>query len=398
MKISVLTTAYPTPEEPNRGAPIWATLDRFRGKVDFEVNCSQARSPAWVRSVIKPRTYLRYPGRLDTTRCPEMPASMLEYFSLPGLTRWFNGRLLARAYQRRAARFRPDAILAYRIYPDGYAAVAVGERLGIPTVISSRGSDLRKIPPRGLARRDTIYAVRRAGAVICVSEDLARIARSLGGANVSLVRNGVNRSVFFPIGQAEARASLGVPPGQRLILFVGNLIPIKDVPSLLRAMAILHNAGETWHAALIGEGRQEADLRGMALELGIQGQVSFLGARSGPQVAAWMNACDVLCLPSESEGLPNVVIEALACGRNVVGTDVGGIPELLSLQTGIVVPRANPSALAEALRRSAATSWDRDAIARSYPWSWDDIAVQTIALCREAVQAVRTGTSPTRLT
>ncbi len=389
MRVSVLTTAYPTPEEPNRGAPIWATLDRFRGKVDFEVNCSLARSPGWVRRVLRPRTYLRYPGAVDRSRCPEMPAALLEYFAIPGVTRWLNGRLLARALERHLRDRRPDVILAYRIYPDGYAAVATGERLGVPAVISSRGSDLRKIPARGLARQDTIYAVRNAAAVLCVSQDLLGIAKSLGGTNVHLVRNGVNREVFRPIEQAEARRQLNVPAERRLILFVGNLIPIKDVPSLLLALASLQKGGERWHAALIGEGRNEPDLRALAEELGIAEQVAFLGAKPAKEIAVWLSACDLFCLPSESEGLPNVVIEALACGRPVVGTDVGGIPELLSPESGIVVPKGNPAALADALSRAGRTTWDRAAVARSYPWSWDDIAVQTLGICREMVQKHR---------
>ena len=389
MKISVVTTAYPTPQEPNRGAPIWSTLDRFRGKVEFEVNCSLARSPGWVRRLVKPRSYLRYPDQLDRTRSPEMPAQVLEYFSLPGLTRWFNGRLLAHALEPAVARRRPDVILAYRVYPDGYAAVAVGKRLGIPAVISSRGSDLRKIPARGLARHDTIAAVRRADAVLCVSEDLARIARQLGGASVHLVRNGVNREIFHPVEQAQARQEVGFPAGQRLVVFVGNLIPLKNVPILLEALAILHNAGETWHAALIGEGHLEPELRHLAGQLGIADRVQFLGARPPRQVAAWLNAADAFCLPSESEGLPNVVIEALACGRTVVGSDAGGIPELLAGETGIVVPRGDAGALAEALGRSGRMHWDRTAISRSYPWSWDEIAKRTITLCWEAYERAK---------
>src|SRR5664279_4165683 len=115
MKISVLTAAYPTPEEPNRGSPIWATLDKFQGKVDFDVNCSVPRGPGWVRRIIPPRSYLRYPEKVDTTVNPGLPAYSLEYFSIPGITRRLNGRLLAHALERHIRRRRPDVILAYRI-------------------------------------------------------------------------------------------------------------------------------------------------------------------------------------------------------------------------------------------------------------------------------------------
>jgi teichuronic acid biosynthesis glycosyltransferase TuaC len=385
MRVSVVTTAYPTPEEPNRGAPIWATLEKFQGKVDFEVNCSLARSPQWVRNVLRPRSYLVYPGSVDTEASPGMPACILDYFAVPGITRWFNGRLLARALERRVLERRPDVILAYRIYPDGYAAVAVGKWLGIPAVISSRGSDLKKLPPKGLVHHDTVEALRGAAAVLCVSQDLLSIARSLGAKNIHLIRNGVDRSIFYPVEQAEARSVLGIPTAERLITFVGNLVPVKNVPLLLNAIRILKDAGEVWHAALIGKGHDEAQLRALTEQLGIAAQVSFLGRLPAREIATWLNACDLFCLPSESEGLPNVVIEALACGRNVVGTRAGGIPELLSEESGIVVPRGDAKALAAAISESGKKQWDRAAIERSYPSSWEDIAAQTIAICRDVV-------------
>jgi teichuronic acid biosynthesis glycosyltransferase TuaC len=384
MKISVLTAAYPTSEEPDRGRPIWATLGRFPGKVEFEVNCTLPRAPAWVRRRIRPKSYLRYPGPVDTSANPAVPARPLEYFSVPGVTRQINGRLLARAFERRLRENRPDVVLAYQIYPDGYAAVAAAKRLGIPVVIGSRGSDLKKMPAKGLVRRDTIHAVKNADAVLCVSEDLVRIAQSLGGKRVHLIRNGIDRSVFSPVPQEEARRQAGVPPEQRLIVFVGHLLPVKGIPTLLRAQALLKQAGKTWHTVLIGEGVLEGELRLLAEQLGIAGEVRFLGQQSPREIAVWLNACDLFCLPSESEGLPNVVIEALACGRNVVATEVGGTPELLSQESGILVPRGDPAAMAEAMERSTARAWDRDRISRSMSLSWDDVAIRTIQVCRAA--------------
>lgn len=390
MKISILTAAYPTPEEPDRGRPIWATLDRFQGKVDFSVSCTLPRGPAWVRRVIRPRSYLRYPEPVDTSVNPSLPAHPLEYFSIPGITRSINGRLLAKSLQRQIEESRPDVILAYQIYPDGYAAVAVAKRLGIPVVIGSRGSDLKKMPGQGLVRRDTLYALCNADAVLCVSQDLVRLAQSLGGRKrVHLVRNGIDRSVFYPVPQLEARSQLEFPPGQRLIVFVGHLLPVKGIPTLLRSLRLLKDAGDACHLVLIGEGLLESDLRRIAEQLEITQQVRFLGQRSPREIALWMNACDVFCLPSESEGLPNVVIESIACGRNVVATDAGGTPELLMEESGIVIPRGDPVAMANAIRRSFQRQWDRESISRSLPLSWDDVAIRTIAICREVTKAAR---------
>src|SRR4051812_22363673 len=152
MRLMVVTAVYPTAEDRTKGLPIWATVGQFRGKADFTVECSHARSPGWVRRIVRPRSYLRYFGEVDTSANPAIPARPLPYFSIPGLTRQWNGDFLARAIERRARRDRPDLILAYRIYPDGYAAVKAGERLGIRVVIGSRGSDLKLIPPQGRIR------------------------------------------------------------------------------------------------------------------------------------------------------------------------------------------------------------------------------------------------------
>lgn len=328
---------------------------------------------------------------------PDLPARVLDYFSIPGLTRRLNGRLLARALERRLRACRPDVVLAYRIYPDGYAAVAAGAHLGIPAVVSARGSDLKLIPEAGMARRDTIHAVRHAAAVLCVSRDLVRIAEELGGENrVHLVRNGVDRAIFHPVDQAEARSELGVPLGQLTVVFVGHLIPVKGLPALLRALRILREGGQAWNAVLIGEGGQEVELRATAQQFGIGPWVQFLGARSPREIALWLNACDVFCLPSESEGLPNVVIEALACGRNVVGTNAGGIPELVGTESGFVVPRGDHGALADAIRQSVERAWDRERISRSCPLSWEETAELTLQICQSAADSFRGGTARTR--
>jgi glycosyltransferase involved in cell wall biosynthesis len=383
MRLMVVTAVYPTPEDRTKGRPIWATVEHFRGKVEFTVECSLADSPGWVRRLVKPRSYLRYFGEVDTSFNPAVPARPLPYFSIPRLTRLWNGDFLARAIERRARNDRPDLILAYRIYPDGYAAVKAGQRLGIPVVIGSRGSDLKLIPAQGRIRANTIHAVRNAGAVLCVSEDLGRIARNLGGRAVHVIRNGVDRSVFRPMEQGEARRRVGFAEPGRLIVFTGNLVPVKGVPVLLEAVAQLKREGEPCTIALIGEGVDRSALEALAGWLGIGKETRFLGAHPASTVALWLNAADVFCLSSESEGMPNVVIEALACGRNVVATAVGGVQELIDGHNGIVVSPRNPEALAEGLRQSWKREWDREAVARSFDWSWQQAAARTLEICQE---------------
>ncbi|MGB8377476.1 MAG: glycosyltransferase, partial [Rhodanobacteraceae bacterium] len=108
------------------------------------------------------------------------------------------------------------------------------------------------------------------------------------------------------------------------------------------------------------------------------------------QVAEWIAASDVLTLPSWSEGYPNVVVEAIACGRPVVATDVGGTREIVSAVNGILVPPRDADALEHALADALAGKWDDGAIAAGIKRDWDDVAKETLGVC-EHIIATREG-------
>lgn len=143
----------------------------------------------------------------------------------------------------------------------------------------------------------------------------------------------------------EALTGLPDDPERFDWLCVGRLEPQKDHATLLRAIAILNSAGHRSHLFIVGRGALEAEIRGMIVELGLAGDVTVLGQRE--DVASLMRACDALVLPSRWEGLPNVVMEALAVGLPVVATAVGGTPELIEDgTTGLLAPPSDAAALA----------------------------------------------------
>ena len=128
-----------------------------------------------------------------------------------------------------------------------------------------------------------------------------------------------------------------------------------------------------------------ADAKAAAAPLG--DRVRFLGARPLPEVPVWMGASTLVTLPSHAEGSPNVIREALACGRPVVGTNVGGIPELLDSDVvGKMVPAHDPSALGEALLEVAGRPYDPRAIAAKSGGSWEESAAALHAVLQEASQ------------
>jgi glycosyltransferase involved in cell wall biosynthesis len=100
-----------------------------------------------------------------------------------------------------------------------------------------------------------------------------------------------------------------------------------------------------------------------------------------------MNAADVVCLASHGEGCPNVVIEALSCGRPVVGANVGGIPELIHEGSGLIAPARDPVALTEALQRALKATWNPEAIASRFSRTWDDVARETFAICASSLSS-----------
>ncbi len=103
-------------------------------------------------------------------------------------------------------------------------------------------------------------------------------------------------------------------------------------------------------------------------------------------MARWVAASNLFCLPSHAEGLPNAVIEALASGRPVVASRVGGIPELVDSECGILVPPQNPSALADALSEALARPWDELAISSKFRRGWDQVAIETERILIEALE------------
>jgi glycosyltransferase involved in cell wall biosynthesis len=233
--------------------------------------------------------------------------------------------------------------------------------------------------------------VSQASAVLCVSSDLANWAGKYGArGNVHTIQNGIDASVFRFRPQSLAGHGLGVPADERVVLFVGWLSEQKGVPQLLDAIAILNQRdGGRWHAALIGEGYMEADLRRQARDLHIAENIRFLGPLQPEQIAAWMAAADLFCLPSETEGCPNVILEALSCGCPVVATSVGGAPELVDEDCAILIAERKPDVLARALENAAQRTWDRGQIAGKHQRSWHQVARETYAVCEQAVDARR---------
>jgi glycosyltransferase involved in cell wall biosynthesis len=185
----------------------------------------------------------------------------------------------------------------------------------------------------------------------------------LGAApeRIDVVPNGVDRQEFKPRDRGEARAHLGLPESGKMVLFVGHLTEPKGAGDLIRAFALAGEALRDTRLVMVGDGEGSAACRVLAAGLGER--VSFVGAEPHERIPLWLAACDALALPSWNEGMPNVVLEALACGRAVVASNVGGIPDVLDGYPHALVPPREPAALALALERVLRSDYEPSAVA-----------------------------------
>jgi len=384
LRLLTLSTLFPNARQPRHGIFVANRLARLRdsGRVQASVVAAVPWFPAMYReyaAVPRRETLLGFDVRHP------------RYLHVPGLGMRMQPDSLARALLQELRRCRMDAasfdlVDAHYFYPDGVAAARIADELGLPLVISARGSDINRIGEIPFARDRMLQAAHRAEALIAVSVALGAKMASMGmpAENIHVLRNGVDSTMFLPAPRAEARALLGLAENDRCVLGVGNLVPEKGFDLLIRAVSSLAEV----RLLIVGEGPLRRELRALADQLA-PGRVEFRDNVPQPELRHVYSACDVLGVPSLREGWPNVVLEAMACGIPVVASAVGGLPE-------IVLPDA-PSRLVE---ERSAVAWEQalrsllesppsPATVRDYAlgFGWDEVVSRQIDLYDAVVRS-----------
>jgi glycosyltransferase involved in cell wall biosynthesis len=313
------------------------------------------------------------------------------YLYLPRIGRVLGGLLYAASLARVVLlrRGRYDVLLASWAFPDGVGGVALARLLGVPAVIKVHGSDMNVLAKMPAVALNLRWALPRARRVVAVSRPLADSVAAFGvpRERIDILPNGVDPHLFQPGDRATARAELGhAGDTRRWLLYVGRLEEPKGVLDLVEAFSAIARRRTDLRLVLVGDGSARAACQRAAAGW-LEERVLFAGARPLQQVPAWMAACDALVLPSWAEGTPNVVLEALACGRRVVATAVGGTPDVVTgPELGELVPPRRPDLLAEALARAADAVYDPVSVARAGArHGWDESARRLERALREAV-------------
>ena len=355
-------------------------------------------------------------------------------FYTPGMLihhHWRLYRASVACHMRRVlAAFAPDHVIAGFLYPDGAAVLSLCRGWGIPCAVRVNGSDFRLRITQPRFREIVLDTLRSASTVFCPGQALRRdiMAAATDASKVFAFDNGVDHAVFkmrdrdlalhriaeecgcmgiwesgsAEGGPAEDGANTQAPHsdqsshglrstayalrsqitqaitrlhcGARCVLCVGHLRQVKGPDRLVRAFCALARQGgaEDTVLVMVGHGDMTTRLKHEVEKDGMGDRVFFVGNRTHREVALWMNVADCLCLPSRSEGMPNVVVEALASGLPVVATAVGEVPFLISDSMNGFVCDGNGGtdtdverALARGIAGALCQSWDHAAISES---------------------------------
>jgi teichuronic acid biosynthesis glycosyltransferase TuaC len=384
LKVTLVTPIFPIPAQPYRGHSEYEIVLALSKRADVNVICPFPRYPKW----FQPTYDHRHPDLSYSP--PGVSTRYFEYPALPGVTRCINGLVCAKYLEPYFRECMPDVACNFWLYPEGYATVAVARKLGIPAILGSIGSDLNRFVDPA-SRWLTRLAMKRAAFVVTKSEHLRQRAIDMGicASKVRTIRNGCNPTVFHLADRSAARGQLAIDDKAELVVFVGRLDTAKGIEELLEAFASLAVRRPNLRLAFVGDGPGGEHLRSKAKHLGLEDRITLNGACSSQEVAEWLAAANVLALPSYNEGYPNVVIEALSCGRPVIATNVGGILELVNEESGILIAPRDSRALASAIEKAMDRHWDEHSISEQFRRGWDEAADELLHIFELALQKRR---------
>lgn len=381
LKIAVITRYFPSSAEPWQGRSAYQALRLLARKADVQVFYPNPGYP----SFLKPRS--RGHGSLDPSYSPpDVKVNYYDYPTLPLVFRPLNGWMAARVLLPHVRNFAPDLIFSYFLYPEGYAALQIGKALSVPVVARSMGSDINRIgDPISTMHKRTV--LREADFLVMVSSDLRSKALAMGASpeRVCTMVNGCDTSVFHVRDRLQARVKLGIDPAVDAVVYVGRIDVNKGLRELVDAAVSLHPERPNLHVYLVGGGPDKLIIQSAIEVNNAAGYIHILPACAFDDVATWMAAANLVTLPSYMEGCPNVVLEALACGRPVVATNVGGIPEIMSDACGTLVPAHEPAPLARALASVLDRDWDAAAISAHQSRSWNAVSDELLNLFESVV-------------
>jgi glycosyltransferase involved in cell wall biosynthesis len=266
---------------------------------------------------------------------------------------------------------------------NGFVGVALKEAYHTPLVVTAHGGDVYNLPFKNKWYETiTKYVLGKADQIITVSRSNKEILLSLGAPpkKLHIIPNGYREKLFFAIPLSEARIRLCLPLSKKILLSVGNLIDVKGYTYLIDAMRIVLKKRADVVLIIVGLGILEESMRKKIKQLNLEKSVFIVGRKTHDEIPLWMNGADIFVLPSLREGFPTVIPEAMACGKPVVASRVGGIPDIVSTnEVGLLVDPGNSLSLAEGILTALDKKWCAQSIIEHVEkYSWTAIVRQIL--------------------
>lgn len=284
----------------------------------------------------------------------------------------------------------PDYEIAHIewIYPDAYTFLRYSNRLHIKTVGVVHGNEAIGYFEKKSHLPYYIDALQRLDRIIAVSADMkCKMIADYGikGEKIDVIPNGTDLSKFPIMDKHEARRILALPEKQRIGVCVARLSPEKNLDILIEAISLMGDDAPIIY--IIGDGPLKRRLEKLLVQHRVAGKIKLIGPVPHDKIFLWLNAGDFFCLPSQREGCPVVIHEALACGLPVISTTVGGIPEQICCDDyGLLCPPLDPIALSSIILKAMGKPWERENIAAyGRQFTWDSVAQQTIEVFKDVL-------------
>ncbi|MEX0725864.1 MAG: glycosyltransferase [Planctomycetaceae bacterium] len=384
LRLLFFSNVFPNPLAPNKGmfnrSLIRALAAEHPLRVVSPISWWDEAIARWTR---KKRIHRRQIHLVDSVR-----TSYPRFYYPPKILRSFYDFFLSRSTRaeldRVIAQFRPQAILSYWAHPDGTVAVETARRHRIPSVVMVGGSDVLLLAKNASRRRVILSTLENADAVVAVSDDIKckLIEAGIAADRLHVIKRGVDTHVFRPLSGDDARRRLKIPHGVPVLVTAGRLVPVKGLSDLLNACYALRQRDVSPRVYIAGDGPLRGELERQRNHLGLTDVVQFVGSQTQEQLADWYRAADYVVHPSLSEGIPNVLLEAMHCGARFIASRVGGIPEIADPNFDRLVPARDPAALANAIEEQLqiplypGPRW-------FLPQTWENSAEQIVQIIRQ---------------
>jgi glycosyltransferase involved in cell wall biosynthesis len=368
MKILTITDLFPTPNTPTHGIFIFQWAYHLAQNVDvtvYQAVWEDKSNPLTEKTLEGFRSaFSEYPLPFRWIQCS------IKFFLIDRI--WIrNIQFLRKIKKERNIKIADyDVIIGQMGCPGGYVATKLAKKYNKPSIVGLRGSDVTGYLRRPILKQMALWTYKNCSKIVTVSEDLKKqiIRQGIDENKIYVIKNGIN-PVFRILDKETSRKTLQLP-NTKIILFIGHLIKIKGIDYLIEALA---NFGKNinFKLYLIGSGEEKENFINIVKEKNLSGVVDFVGSVNHSELVDWYNAADVFCLPSLREGIPNVILESLACGTPVVATNIGNNSEIIGKSTGILVEPQNSQQLRDALQKSLIVKWNRNKISNSVKvFSW----------------------------